>query len=126
MKKLILLTALAGLLDLQASAQAEAYTSALDSLFRAFKERQYALMKPILDPNAKIANLPKGLNDITMPQVLAQLPTPVSYTVSNAQAKGKEMHIAVEFSFADGTREPQHYTFNAARRVVAMDLMGSK
>ena len=107
-----------------ASAQAEKYKSELDTLFRAFKDKDYEVMKSLLDPKVKIIDdIPTGMNDMILPQVVAQLPVPVGYKVISAEKEGDNTRITTEYSYAEGEPRLQYFVFNPGRKVVHLDIL---
>jgi predicted aspartyl protease len=107
--------------SLQAQSETD-YKLALETLFNAFKERNYDLLKPLLDPNTKIADFPKGMNDRIIPQIMAQLPTPFSYSVIGKVEEKDGLRIKVFYSTINGAME-KSFLFNNQGKIIDFDVL---
>lgn len=99
------------------------YQPSLDSIYSAFKQRDYAFVKPMLDPNVKIGDLPKGLNDMVVPQILAQLPEPKSYTVMEANAENDGTRVYTRYIFANGDTAQRSFLFDKTGKITDFDIL---
>lgn len=107
--------------SLQAQSETD-YKPALETLFNAFKERNYDLLKPLLDPNTKIADFPKGMNDKIIPQILAQLPIPLSYSVTGKVEEKDGLRIKVLYNTMNRAIE-KSFLFNNQGKIIDFDVL---
>lgn len=122
-----LFAGLFALMAIPCMGQSEAFGPQLDSIFQAFRQRDYAFLAPLLTPEVVIGQLPTGLNDLVIPQVLAQLPEPLRYVVDSTVVRGGDTRIHTTYFYADGNARPQVFTFDARKRVTELDvLQGAK
>ena len=120
----MLLLAVILLPNLSFSQQKE-YKKELNAIFSAFQKQDYEILKPLLDERVKVSEkIPIGMNDIVMPQVMAQLPIPDSYTVLKTEKVGENTKISTEYSYKDRDRKrPQNFTFNKAGKIIDLDIL---
>ncbi len=105
-------------------AQQNDYKKELDIIFSAFQEVDYETLKPVLDPNVKIAEkIPTGMNDLIIPQILLQLPVPDSYTILKTETIGENRKITTEYSYSGGNKRLQFFTFNKEGKVIDLDIL---
>jgi len=104
-------------------AQKQSYTKELNIVFKSLKSNDYKLIKPLLDPNVKVGNLPQGMNDAVIPQVLTQLPKPVSFKVSSTIKEGDGTRINTVYTYADKTTRNQSFLFNAKGKIIDFDVL---
>lgn len=105
-------------------AQDKDHTKELDAIFNAFKTKEYDGIQALLDPEVKIdPNIPVGFNDMVIPQVLQQLPTPVSYTVISKQKVDAGLQYTTEYKYAEGEPRLQYFVFNAEGKVTELDVL---
>ncbi|NMH27429.1 hypothetical protein [Flavobacterium silvaticum] len=106
-------------------AQENEYRKELDAVFNSFKNKNYSLLKPIVDDQVKInPNIPVGMNDMVIPQVIAQLPSPQSYKVIKTEKVGGGYKFTVEYSYKERNARLQYFTFNEKRKIVDLDVLG--
>lgn len=123
MKTKILTSVLTLLFSVSISAQAKKdYGAELDLIFEAFKEQNYELMKPLLDENVKIGDLPTGMNDVIVPQIIEQFPIPTSYEVIQITEEEDNTHIETSYDilFMEMTRS---FTFNKDGKIIELDIL---
>lgn len=100
------------------------YKSALDSLFQGFKTKNYEFIKPLLDSNVKIGTLPQGMNDAIVPQILQQMPTALSYSITGEADDPDGRRIKTTYHLEDGKDREQNYLFNSDKKVIDFDVLG--
>lgn len=124
MKTKILTLILITIFSISISAQAKTdYQPSLDIIFKAFKEKKYDLIKPLLDPNVKIGTLPTGMNDQIIPQIISQLPEPTSYTVKKTTAEGKTVRIETIYKTALVPEMKRNFVFKDGK-IIDFDVLG--
>lgn len=105
------------------TAQQNAYQSKLDLVFKAFHTKDYAILKPLVDANVLIdPKIPVGMNDMVLPQVIAQVPVPDSYKIIKSEKVNEGQRITTEYIYKDKTRL-QYFTFNAEGKIVHLDIL---
>lgn len=120
----ILTLALMMLFSLSISAQTKNdYKTELDIIFKAFKEKNYEHLKPLLDPNVKIGDLPRGMNDVIMPQIIEQFPEPISYTIKNTTIEGENVRIETIYTILMMPEMKRNFTFNKEGKLIDFDVM---
>ena len=106
------------------NAQDKGHAKELDAIFNAFKTKEYEGIQALLDPNVKIdPNIPVGFNDMVIPQVLQQLPVPVSYKVISKQQVDGGLQYTTEYAYADSEPRLQYFVFNAEGKVTELDVL---
>jgi predicted aspartyl protease len=97
-------------------------TKEMDIVFSSLKNQDYTLLKPLLDENVKVSELPTGMNDIVLPQVLRQLPAPYKYEITSVSAEGSNTRVSTHFY--DEHRTSDHdFLFNADRKLIEMNIL---
>ncbi|GEC80166.1 hypothetical protein [Flavobacterium aquatile] len=105
-------------------AQQKDLTKELDILFTGFKNQDYETLKPLLDDEVKISeNIPLGMNDMVIPQVLAQIPVPDSYKVIKIEKIGDNQKITTEYFYKERDKRVQYFTFNSKGIVIDLDIL---
>lgn len=105
-------------------AQQKDLTKELDILFTGFKNQDYETLKPLLDDEVKISeNIPVGMNDMVIPQVLAQIPVPDSYKVIKTEKIGDNQKITTEYFYKERDKRVQYFTFNSKGIVIDLDIL---
>lgn len=105
-------------------AQQKDLTKELDILFTGFKNQDYETLKPLLDDEVKISeNIPVGMNDMVIPQVLAQIPVPDSYKVIKIEKIGDNQKITTEYFYKERDKRVQYFTFNSKGIVIDLDIL---
>lgn len=105
-------------------AQQKDYKKELDILFNAFKNKDYELMQPLLTADVKISDkIPVGMNDIVVPQVLAQVPAPDSYTIIKTETINGNQKITTEYNYTSRNKRLQYFTFNSEGKVIDLDIL---
>lgn len=104
--------------------QNTSFNTKIDQLFDAFKNADYEAMRAMLDEKVKIGDLPTGMNDAVVPQLLAQLPKPESYKIISLEKEGNDTRVKTVFS-VNGQPENKSFLFNAAGKVIEMDILGN-
>lgn len=101
------------------------YKKELDIIFIAFQKQNYELIKPLLDERVVInEKIPVGMNDLIIPQVMAQLPIPDSYKVIKIETIGKNKKITTEYVYKDREKpRPQYFTFNKEGNIIDLDIL---
>lgn len=101
------------------------YKKELDIIFIAFQKQNYELIKPLLDERVVInEKIPVGMNDLIIPQVMAQLPIPDSYKVIKIETIGKNTKITTEYVYKDREKpRPQYFTFNKEGNIIDLDIL---
>ncbi|MDV2447627.1 hypothetical protein CMU93_08965 [Elizabethkingia anophelis] len=99
------------------------FQSALDNIFIAFKNRDYTMLKPFLDPNMKIGDFPRGKNDMIVPQILAQLPVPDSYSVTETINEGEYTRVNTIYVSNAIPKMKRSFLFNKLGKVVDFDVL---
>ncbi len=107
-----------------ASAQNKAYAGKMDSLFKGFMNADYNIIKPLLDEHVKIGDLPTGMNDTVVPQVLAQLPKPTACKVTSEELHNINTKVSAVFVI-NGKEADRSFLFNKDGKVVEMDILGN-
>lgn len=82
------------------------------------------MLKPLLDPQAKIDELPRGVNDVVVPQMLNGLPDPISYSVAGIVKEDSGTRITTTYIYAGGISREQRFFFNTAGRIIDFDVLG--
>jgi len=111
------------LVFLQVAHGQENRTQALDLLFEGFQTQNYQVIRPLLHQQVKIGPLPIGMNDLVVPQVLKQLPEPVSYTVTGTERTDSTEKIRTDYRYADGKTRYQGFVFNRAGQLIELDIL---
>ena len=107
-----------------ANAQNKVYSAKMDSLFKGFMNADYNTIKPLLDDRVKMGELPTGMNDAIVPQVLAQLPRPSSCKVTSEELRNINTKINAVFVI-NGKEENRSFLFNKEGKVIEMDILGN-
>ena len=104
-------------------AQTNKHQRELDIIFQALKSKDYKPLAPLLAPNVKIGDLPQGMNDLVVPQVLAQLPSPVSYIVTGVAAESGGERVSTRYTYAGGATRPQSFLFDGQGKITDFDVL---
>lgn len=125
MKKNVFVLFLMMFFSLTISAQTtKDYKPELDLIYKSFKEKNFELLKPLLDPNVKIGDLPTGMNDMIIPQIMEQFPEPTSYTVNKTVTEGDNVRIETLYK---NTMMPEgfnwKFTFNKDGKIIDLDIL---
>lgn len=106
-------------------AQQKDFKKELDILFTGFKNQDYEILKPLLHDEVKISeNIPVGMNDMVVPQILAQIPIPDSYKVIKTETIGDNLKITTEYFYKDRDKARlQYFTFNPNGIVIDLDIL---
>ncbi|MNK19116.1 hypothetical protein D3C87_373340 [compost metagenome] len=124
MKKKCLALLLTMFFSLIISAQTtKEYKPELDLIFKAFKEKNYDLIKNLLDSDMKIGDLPTGMNDQIIPQIIEQFPEPLSYTIKNTTSDGKDVHVETVYNTALIPEFTWRFTFNKEGKIIDFDVL---
>ncbi|HFK5529474.1 TPA: aspartyl protease family protein [Elizabethkingia anophelis] len=99
------------------------FQPALDNIFKAFKNRDYDILKPYLDPNMKIGDFPRGKNDMIVPQILAQLPVPESYSVTETIKEGENTRISTIYVSEVIPKMKRNFLFNKNGKIIDFDIL---
>lgn len=122
MKKISLLVFL--LFSCTILAQEVTYKKELDLIYQSFKTKNYDLIKPLLTPMTTIGTaLPAGMCDSVIPQILNQLPEPVSYTISEITEKNGGTHIRTEYVYKEAPNRIQSFFFNKDGKILDFDVI---
>lgn len=117
----ILLVAI--LISQSSFSQTKDYTKELDIIFNSFKTKNYELIKPLLDSNVKISpSIPTGMNDLVIPQVIAQVPVPDSYTVLKTEDIEGNVKVTAAYNYGTGKRF-QYFVFDKNGKVTDLDIL---
>jgi len=103
--------------------QAEKYQNELDIIFSALSSKEYSVLAPLLDQNVKIGNLPQGINETVVPQVLNQLPKPINYKVVSIVIENSGDRVNTIYTYEGGKTRPQSFLFNANKKVIDFDVL---
>lgn len=96
----------------------------LDIVFNSIKNNDYKSLKPLLDDYVKInANIPTGMNDMVIPQVLQQLQRPDSYTVLKKEKIGPNIRFETEYVYK-GKKVNRNFEFNSEGKIIDLDILG--
>jgi len=96
----------------------------LDIVFNSIKNNDYKSLKPLLDDYVKInANIPTGMNDMVIPQVLQQLQRPDSYTVVKKEKVGSNIRFETEYVYK-GKKVNRNFEFNSEGKIIDLDILG--
>jgi len=93
-------------------------------LCSGLKSADYNVIKPLLDSKVKIGDLPTGMNDAIMPQILAQMPKPDSYKITGEEQEGNNMRVHAVFMI-NGKQEQRSFLFNQNCVVTELDILGN-
>jgi len=93
-------------------------------LFNGFKSADYNMIKPLLDSKVKIGDLPTGMNDAVMPQILAQMPKPDSCKITGEEQEGNGTRIRAVF-IINGEEQKRSFLFNKDCVVTELDILGN-
>lgn len=104
-------------------ASSENYQKELDAIFKAFQEKDYELLKPLLDDKVRIGDLPQGFNDMVLPQVLNQLPKPVSYKITDEAKEENGYRVHTEYTYESGLVRPQSFLFDSNKKIIDFDVL---
>jgi len=92
-------------------------------IFKSIKTKNYQSLKPLLDPAVKISDkIPTGINDIVFPQVLAQMPELISYTITKTELVGANYKVTADFKYTPKTLV-HYFTFNPAGKIIEFDIL---
>jgi hypothetical protein len=104
------------------TAQKDSYKKEADIVFQSFKTKKYELLRPLLDPNVKIAEgIPQGLNDLVLPQIIKQLPAPLSYKIIKTEKKGATTKITAQYKYKDST-VAHYFVFNEKGKITDLNI----
>ena len=124
MKTKILTLILITIFSISISAQAKTdYKPSLDLIFKAFKEKKYDLVKSLFDSNVKIGDLPTGMNDQIIPQIISQLPEATSYSVTKTTAEGGNVRIETIYKTVLIPEMKRNFVFNKAGKIIDFDVL---
>ncbi|WP_415326271.1 aspartyl protease family protein [Chryseobacterium sp. MMS23-Vi53] len=123
LKKILTAFSLFGIALLVHAQENHKYDKALESIFQAFKNKDYEELKPLIDSNVKIGALPTGFNDMVIPQVLDKLPSPVSFTIKEIVAEGENERVKTSYKFAD-TSIDRSFLFDTKGKIIDLDILG--
>lgn len=124
MKTKILTLILITIFSISISAQAKTdYKPSLDLIFKAFKEKKYDLVKSLFDSNVKIGDLPTGMNDQIIPQIINQLPEATSYSVTKTTAEGGNIRIETIYKTVLIPEMKRNFVFNKAGKIIDFDVL---
>lgn len=126
MKTKIILLLIVGFATLGINSQAQTaskWAGQTETLFKSLKTGDYELMRPLLDPQVKIGDLPQGFNDMVVPQVITQLPKPDSYTFVSEKKEGKNTRVTIEV-LLEGQKESRSFVFSPDGKVIELDILG--
>lgn len=105
------------------SAQEKKYEKETETIFQSIKTKNYGLIKPLLDSHVLInSSIPKGMNDAVVPQVLAQIEVPTSYSILKTEAFGDNVKVFTEFAYPN-KKVARSFVFNAFGKVVELDIL---
>ncbi len=93
-------------------------------LCNGFKNADYSMIKPLLDSKVKIGDLPTGMNDAVVPQILAQMPKPDSYKIAGEEQEGNSTRIQAVFVIS-GEEQKRSFVFNKDCVVTELDILGN-
>ncbi|MDO5637526.1 MAG: hypothetical protein Q4G18_09785 [Myroides sp.] len=99
------------------------YKTELDLIFNSFKEHDYEQLKPLLDSNVKIGDLPTGMNDVIIPQIIEQMPTPDSYRIVASSKEGENTRIETIYTILMMPEMKRNFTFNKEGKLIDFDVM---
>ena len=104
-------------------AQQKDFSKELKIIFEAFQNKDYELLKPLLDSKMKIGDLPTGMNDAIVPQIIKQLPKPSTYTVLNTVEEEGGTRVNTAYKYEIGITRPQSFKFDANHKIIDFDVL---
>lgn len=105
------------------TAQRPTYQKEAELIFTAFRDKNYTLLQPLLDEQVRIGTLPKGRNDVVVPQVLNQLPEPASFRITAIREDSGGTRVYTEYTYSSGSTRPQSFLFNQNGKITDMDVL---
>ncbi|WP_162926127.1 hypothetical protein [Chryseobacterium aurantiacum] len=108
----------------------EKYKAAVETIFKAFKNHDYNLLKPLLDSNVKVGTLPTGMNDKVVAQVVEKFPVPELYSVVGMVTEGENERVKTLYKFSDAPENRslrnksvnRSFLFNKDGKIIDLDV----
>ena len=100
------------------------YNKSTDLVYDAFKAKNYKMLKPLLDPNVKIGDLPKGMNDMIIPQIIDQMPKPQNYKITKSVKEGTNTRVYTDCTLTDNEKYKWTFLFNKEGKIIELDVLG--
>lgn len=104
-----------------ASAQQD-FSKKVNIVFTSIKSKSYTDLKSILDKDVKIGNLPRGMNDVVIPQVLNQMPVPAAYVIAKIETEQGGTRVRTVFDYNDKKRN-HSFLFDTNGMITEMDIL---
>lgn len=80
-------------------------------------------MKPLLASDMKIGDFTTGQNDNIVPQLLMQLPTPNSFTVTNMVTEGENVRITTNYTSDIMPEMKRTFLINKEGKIIEFDVL---